>query len=77
MKSLSKLPTFVVLSLSLVASATATDYDLVINNGRAMDPEPAFKELEQEARVIAGLTHPCIVTLHELVLFRPVEERPE
>ena len=32
----------ILLVLSFTTTATATDYDLVINNGRVMDPETNF-----------------------------------
>ena len=33
------------LGLSFTTTATATDYDLVINNGRVMDPETKYDQV--------------------------------
>jgi len=45
MKLLKKLLGCMVLSLALVSTAMAADYDLVINNGRVMDPETMFDSI--------------------------------
>ena len=42
MSNLFKMSVFLVLSLALALPAMAADYDLVINNGRVMDPETMY-----------------------------------
>ena len=42
MKRLKVLFSLLVLSLMMVMPAAAADYDLVINNGRVMDPETKY-----------------------------------